>query len=164
MATTTGPYWDPLGEYESQDTVYTLKVYKPLRPPPRFVPSIFTRKPLHVSHTHVIRPPSPKTPNYDCFEESHLDDMKTTTVRIKSILFKLDMRCDHVLGTGDNSKMCEHGCYFLEKGGKVSRWYCERGDCEGHVYSGVVKKDDNGVSCFGKKGQRMVCVKRFGKK
>jgi hypothetical protein len=48
--------------------------------------------------------------------------------------------------------MCEHGCYFLEKGGKVSRWYCERGDCEGHVYSGVVKKDDNGVSSNSNEG------------
>ncbi|PVH92558.1 hypothetical protein DM02DRAFT_619879 [Periconia macrospinosa] len=161
MTANTGPYWDPLGEYETKDTIYTLTVYTPPRPPSSYIPSIFTRKPLNISTVHIIRPPEDK-PNYDCFEAKDLPDMKTTTVKIKSCEFDLDMRCDHVLGTGNNSKVCEQGCYVLEKGGKVSRWLCKRRDCEGHVYTGDVKKNEDEVACFGKKGQRMVCVKRAG--
>lgn len=49
---------------------------------------------------------------------------------------------------------------MLEKGGEIARWKCTRGDCEGHVYEGRVKEDEEGKVCFGKKGERMVCVKR----
>jgi hypothetical protein len=57
------------------------------------------------------------------------------------------------------SKACAQGCYFSEKGGRISRHWCnkEKG-CEGHVYCGRIKTDDEGNSCFGKKGKRMVCI------
>jgi hypothetical protein len=68
------------------------------------------------------------------------------------------MRCAHVQGVGNGRrKVCHEGCYFLKKGG---RRHCKREDCEGHVYSGRVKGDKKGVSCFGKKGKRFVCLER----
>ncbi|KAJ4288589.1 hypothetical protein N0V90_011826 [Kalmusia sp. IMI 367209] len=149
----TGQYWNPTGEYEYHDTVYTLTVYLPRRPPPRYLPSIFTREPLHVSPYHIIRPDDP-SPNYDHFERRHLDDMKTKVVKIKSYRFPAELRCKHV----QEKTSCEEGCYVLEKGGEIARWNCRRDDCEGHVYCGNVKKDEDRVACFGKKGQRIVCV------
>jgi hypothetical protein len=78
---------------------------------------------------------------------------------IKSSWFPADMRCAHVQGLGNGgSKKCEAGCYFLEKGGKQIRWRCKREDCEGHVYSGRVKQDKEGICCFAKKGERVVCL------
>lgn len=71
------------------------------------------------------------------------------------------MRCEHTQGkngAGKDVKGCDKGCYLLEKGGEVATWKCTRSDCEGHVYSGHVKSDDDGRSCFGKKGERMVCL------
>jgi hypothetical protein len=72
------------------------------------------------------------------------------------------MRCAHIQGVGNRGeKVRNKGCYFLEKGGKNSRWYCKREDCKGHVYSSRrMKKDKKGVSCFGKKGERIVCSER----
>jgi hypothetical protein len=85
--------------------------------------------------------------------------MPTKTVTIKSAWFPADMRCAHVQGLGNGGKkVCEEWCYFLEKGGENGSWFCRKGDCEGHVYCGRVKEDEEGVSCFGKKGERIVCL------
>lgn len=155
-----GPYYDMLGEYEPHTTKYTLTVLCPPRPPPRWLPAIFTRsgpsKP-NVGTAYTIRPSNynPAAPNYDNFELRHLDDMAPKTVKIISAWFPADMRCEHV----QNNHKCEEGCYVLEKGGSVSRWRCQREDCEGHVYCGLVMEDRKGVACFGKTGERMVCVR-----
>jgi hypothetical protein len=70
------------------------------------------------------------------------------------------MRCDHV--RYDNA--CNEGCYVLEKGGSIYRTEYKRADYEGHVYVGRIKKDKAGMSCFGKKGQRLVCLESAGSK
>lgn len=156
-----GPYFDPLGETEPHTTKYTLTVLCPPRPPPRWLPAIFTRpgpsKNPNVGTKFVIRPSdyNPANPNYDCFERRHLAQMKAKTVTITSAWFPADMRCEHVQNRHD----CEEGCYVLEKGGDVGRWSCKREDCEGHVYCGRVWEDGDGRACFGKKGARMVCIK-----
>lgn len=150
-----------LGETEPHTTKYTLTVLCPPRPPSRWLPSIFTRpgpSTPNVGATYTIRPSDydPVNPNYDCFELRHLRDMQSKTIKLISAWFPADLRCDHVYkGYG-----CEEGCYVLEKGGEISRWRCEREDCEGHVYCGSVLKDRNGVACFGKKGARMVSIQR----
>lgn len=151
-----GQYWDPLGEYENHDTIYTLLVYTPPRPPPLYVPKFLLRDATPASRIHVIREPD-NPPNYDCFERRHLDGMSAKIVKIKSHYFPAEMRCKHIYGI--NEKKCEQGCYFLEKGGDLRRWTCKSALCEGHVYSDKVKGEE-GVACFGKKGKRMVCVER----
>jgi hypothetical protein len=64
------------------------------------------------------------------------------------------MRCAHM----QPDRKCEEGCYVLEKGGDVRRWSCQRDNCEGHVYRKCVLMDEKGRSCFGEKGERMVCM------
>lgn len=156
-----GPHFDPLGETEPHTTKYTLTVLCPPRPPPHWLPAIFTRPPAerpNAGTTYRIRPSDfdPVKPNYDCFELRHLGDMTSKTVKITSAWFPTDMRCEHI----HTEYKCEEGCYVLEKGGDLKRWVCKRQDCEGHVYCGRVIKDGKGVACFGKKGERMVCVQR----
>jgi hypothetical protein len=153
-----GPYFDPLGETESGTTVYTLTVFIPPRPPPKWLPSIFTRQPSwHPNSGSTYKlPASTPNPNYNCFELKDLVNMPIKTKKVRSNWFSADMRCAHV-GNG-GKKVCDEGCYFLEKGGKKSRWHCKRADCEGHVYGGRVKEDKEGVSCFGKRGERIVCL------
>lgn len=154
-----GPYYDMLGEFEPHTTKYTLTVLCPPRPPPHWLPDIFTRpgpsKP-NLGTAYTIRPSdyNPADPNYNCFEWRHLEDMRQKTVTIRSGWFPADLRCEHV----QEGHKCEQGCYVLEKGGRVSRWRCSREDCEGHVYCGRVAKNHRGVACFGKKGARMVCI------
>jgi hypothetical protein len=154
-----GLFFDRFGEYEPQDTLYKLTVHEPLRPPPRYLPAIFTRTAVthpFVGSWHTIKSDNygSRTPNYDDFCERDLANMSTRTVKVKAWRFPLDMRCAHV----QHNKECEKGCYVLEKGDDVSRWRCDRVDCEGHVYGDNVLTDGEGRSCFGKKGKRMVCV------
>ena len=77
-------------------------------------------------------------------------------MKVKAQYVPAELRCTHLSqGTG---RRCLNGCYVLEKGGELSRWQCNRSDCEGHVYVGKVKKDCDGIACFGKQGERMVCL------
>jgi hypothetical protein len=154
----TTPYFDPLGETEPNDTRYTLTVRVPPRPPPRWLPSIFTNKPSTNTSSVTAHklPASNENPNLDFFELKDIDDLKTTVVVIKSAWFPAETRCAHV----QQEHWCKEGCYFLEKGGHVTRWWCKRKDCEGHVYCGRIMTDGEGRSCFGKKGERMVCLER----
>jgi hypothetical protein len=152
-------HFDPLGETEPENTVYTLTVRCPQRPPPKWLPSFMTRVPVIHPNTgaaYTIKPDDTNV-NLDCFERKHLADMSTKIIKIKRSLFPLDMRCPHVR----NSTTCDRGCYVLEKGGDISRQWCnKKRGCEGHVYCGRVKKDEQGNSCFGKKGVRMVCIEQ----
>ncbi|KAF2641995.1 hypothetical protein P280DRAFT_517001 [Massarina eburnea CBS 473.64] len=152
-----GQPFDPLGEYEDHDTIYTLSVSIPPRPPPRYLPSFLTRQPVSAVPHHIIRPtPLQSDPQtYDNFHPRDLSDMKTKTVKVKAHRFPLDMRCEHVYGGKET--VCRGGCYVLERG-EIARWFCKREDCGGHVFVGEVKKDDEGRACFGKKGERMVCM------
>lgn len=151
-------YFDPAGETEPNTTRYTLIVYKPPRPPPRWLPDFITRKPVthpNQGATYKIQPDN-TNPLLDCFERKHLDELDTKAIVIKSAWFPADMRCTHVAGANYE---CREGCYFLEKGGDVVEgWKCKRDDCEGHVYRGRVQRDADGRVCFGKKGERMVCI------
>jgi hypothetical protein len=152
-------HFDPLGETEPENTVYTLTVRCPPRPPPKWLPSFMTRTPVthpNSGATYTIKPDETNS-NLDCFERKHLANMPTKVIKIKRGLFPLDMRCAHVR----DSTTCDHGCYVLEKGGDISRRWCskEKG-CEGHVYCGRVKEDEEGNSCFGKKGERIVCIEQ----
>jgi len=153
-----GQFFDPLGETENQDTIYTLTVYKPPRPPPKYLPANFTRVPVtyHNTGTYTIKPDNycTRTPIYDDFEDLDLKNMPTKIMKLKAWQFPVGMRCAHV----QPEKKCERGCYVLEKGGDVRRWSCGRENCEGHVYGGSVKMDDEGTACFGKKGERLVCT------
>jgi hypothetical protein len=149
-------HFDPLGETENENTVYTLTVRCPARPPSKWLPSFVTRQPVtHPSsgYVHTIKPDD-TNPNFDCYEQKHLDDMPTKISKIKRAAFPLEMRCKHLR----HETKCLMGCYVLEKGGSIWRKKCKRSDCEGHVYCGRVKEDEDGKSCFGKKGERMVCV------
>ncbi|OAL04819.1 hypothetical protein IQ06DRAFT_214107 [Phaeosphaeriaceae sp. SRC1lsM3a] len=151
-----GAHFDPLGETEPEDTVYTLKVLCPPRPPPTWLPSFMTRTPVtHASSgsTYTIKPDETNA-NLDCFERKHLADMPRKTIKLKRVFFPLELRCDHVR----HAKECLRGCYVQEKSGSIWRKKCAREDCEGHVYVGQVREDEQGISCFGKKGQRLVCL------
>jgi hypothetical protein len=151
-----GPYFDPLGETEPENTIYTLTVCCPPRPNPKWLPSFVTRTPVtypSTGATYTIKPDN-TNPNLDCFEQKHLEDMPTRVIKLKRSLFPLDVRCAHVR----TKTTCDKGCYVFEKSGGISRWWCKAKGCEGHVYCGRVKEDEVGSSCFGKKGERMVCV------
>jgi hypothetical protein len=153
---TIGPHYDPLGETEPEDTVYTLDVRCPPRPPPTWLPSFLTRTLVTHANTgtaYTIKPDETNA-NLDCFEKKHLGIMPTNTVQIKRAMFPLEFRCRHVRYRNS----CSRGCYVLEKGGCIWRKKCPREDCEGHVYVGRVKEDELGNSCFGKKGHRLVCL------
>ncbi|RMZ68584.1 hypothetical protein GMOD_00008306 [Pyrenophora seminiperda CCB06] len=154
------PYFDPLHETEPNTTIYTLTVYVPQRPPPSWIPAFFTRKPVRHANTGSTYklPPSDRNKDLNCFEHWDLDELPTKTVTIQSAWFPAEMRCAHV----QESKVCEEGCYFLEKGGRVARWFCKREGCEGHVYCGRVREDELQKSCFGKEGARLVCIRRGG--
>jgi hypothetical protein len=157
---TLGSYFDPEGVTESHTTVYTLTVFTPSRPQPKWLHQLFTRQPSwHPKSGSTSKlPASAPNPKHDC---SKLKDMPTKIIRIKSCWFPADLRCEHVQGLGNgNSKKCEAGCYFFEEGGKQIERRCKSENCNGHVYSGRVKKDKNGKSCFGKKRNRIVCLER----
>jgi hypothetical protein len=152
---------DPFGQYEPQDTLYKLTVYTPPRPPPKYLPAIFTRIPVThpvLGSVYTIKPNNygSKTPNYEDFSQKDLANMLTKTVKVKAWRFPVKMRCAHV----QRNRTCEEGCYVLEEGGDVKRWSCNREDCEGHVYGRNILTDEEGKSCFGKKGKRMVCVRQ----
>ncbi|KAH6872160.1 hypothetical protein BKA58DRAFT_139861 [Alternaria rosae] len=152
-------YFDPLGEMEPSTTKYTLNARVPPRPPPRWLPSIFSNEPS--TNTNLVAaahkmPASDSNTYFDLFELKDVGVLATKAVVVQSIGFPVDMRCAHV----QKGYQCKEGCYFLEKGGDVTRWRCKRKDCEGHVYCGRVMTDDEGKSCFGKKGERMVCLQK----
>jgi hypothetical protein len=148
-------HFDPLAGTEPDNTMYTLTVRCPKRPPPKFLPAFITRTPVVSRRSYTISRDE-TNPNLDCFEEKHLDAMPIKVVKIENVWFPAHMRCAHV----QNARACWEGCYVLEKGGNISRSWCKREGCEGHVYQSGVKKDIDGKVCFGKKGQRMVCVQR----
>ncbi|KAI8932779.1 hypothetical protein NX059_010269 [Plenodomus lindquistii] len=151
-------FFDPVGLTEAHTTRYTLTVYDPPRPPPRWLPSFLTRQPVVLTNTgsNYMILPDDINPNLDCFEPKHLSSLPVKTITIKSYLFTPELRCKH-LQTG--ATVCDNGCYFREKGGKeIMRWCCKRSDCEGHVYCGSVMTDEAGKACFGEKGKRMVCL------
>ncbi|KAH8728000.1 hypothetical protein GQ44DRAFT_676050 [Phaeosphaeriaceae sp. PMI808] len=153
-------HFDMTGETEHPTVVYTIKVLCPERPQSKWIPGIFTRKPIKhpkTSSTLVIRPQD-TNPNLDCFQLKDLKDMKSKVVKIESGDFSCEMRCWHV----QTDRICTEGCYVLELGGSIRRWKCRREDCEGHVYVGSVKENNRQNVCFGKKGARMVCVRRWG--
>lgn len=155
-------HFDPLGETAPSDTVYTLAVHVPPRTNSlsELLPKFLTRTPVKAeAHVFLIRPDN-TNPNLDCFERKHLDDIKLKNFKIKMMLFPIDMRCQHLR----YSTTCAEGCYFMEDGGKHSRSKCSRFNCQGHVYQGTVLQDDEGRKCFGKKGQRMVCMKDWKNK
>jgi hypothetical protein len=151
-----GAYFDPTGETEPENTMYTLTVRCPPRPPPSWIPAIFTRTPVTHSNTGsawTIKPDETNA-NLDCFEGKHLADLPMKVMKVERTYFPLNMRCKHLR----HSTTCTEGCYVLEKGGSIWRWKCSRSDCEGHVYCGQVKEDREGRSCFGKGGKRLVCL------
>lgn len=160
--------FDYLGEFGRSDAMYTLTVKEPPRPPSRWLPSIFNNKPSTkknlVASGHKLSA-SDNNPNLDNFVLDDIKNLPTKVVVIQSALFPWSRRCQHV----EEEYQCKEGCYFLEKGGDVKRFTCDEEDCEGHVYTGPVLKDVEGKSCFdnetgkgkicfGKKGERMVCV------
>jgi hypothetical protein len=145
-------HFDTLGETEPEKTVYTLTIRCPARPPRKRLPSFVTRPP--VIHSKYYLKLDDTNKNFDCYERKHVDDMSTREVKVKEAAFPLEMRCDHVRQDTE----CGMGCYVLEKCGSIWRKECKRSDCEGHVYCGPVKVDEEGKSCFGKKGRRIVCM------
>jgi hypothetical protein len=157
-----GPYFDPSGDYEPANTVYTLKVRCPPRPPPKWLPAFITREPVRPGNTgraHTIKPDNYGSgrPNYDYFTVNEMNSMSVKTVTIKSWQFPPELRCAHV----QQAKRCGMGCYVLEKGGDHYRWKCAREGCQGHVFDRNVLMDGSGVACFGEKGKRMVCSDRL---
>lgn len=154
-----GPYFDPLGETELEDTIYTLAVRRPPRPRPKWLSTFRSRTPVKYLNsplsTYTIMPDETNA-NLDCFEEKHLEDMSRKHVKIKRALYPLEMRCDHF----KENKTCMSGCYVQEKGGHIWQKKCTRSDRAGHVYVGLVKEDEEKKSCIGKKGERLVCIEK----
>jgi hypothetical protein len=130
------PYFDPTGETEPNNRLYTVLALKPPQPLTRWLPSLFKH-----------------TPNTG-YMLSDIDCLDTKSIKLKSSSFPPHMRCTHL----DQNATCTAGCYFLEKGG--AGWRCQREDCKGHLYSATVLKDKTGTACFGKKGNRIVCIVR----
>lgn len=156
-------YFDPEGLTEPHTTQYTLTVYIPPRPRPRWLPSCFM--PQHVKHDNTGSRDSNSAE--DCIpclgrlELRHLDILPTQSITITSSWFLPEMRCKHLQA---GARVCDQGCYLLEKGGKAAgRWRCTREDCDGHAYCGQVVQDGVGQVCFGKKNKRMVCLVRMAR-
>lgn len=120
---------DPFDEFDTYTTEYTLKVYKLPRP-------------------------SSRSSKYEDFTKGDLDPTEMTTVKILSRDFPAEMRCSHIR----KALTCDEGCYVLEKGGGRLDRTCSRKGCQGHAYCGNVAMNNDSVACFGKKGQRMVCI------
>jgi hypothetical protein len=132
-------------------TVYTPKRKQSMRP----AASHRTHIPKNEGGYMIYTPkPNPGVKQYNGFEFKDLVDMKTKEVKIseRDLMFK----CHHIQELG--VRECKVGCYVLEKGGNNSDWDCQRADCQGHVYSGPSAWANNGFACFGKKGERMVCI------
>ncbi|KAF2873961.1 hypothetical protein BDV95DRAFT_472041, partial [Massariosphaeria phaeospora] len=152
--------YDPAGEYEFQDTVYTLTVWTPPRAPPKYLPKFLSRESVDTTYGRslatypVIR--HEKKDHTSEFGIWNLKHLESKTIKIKSTYFDLDMRCEHVLKSRHDARECKQGCYVLEKGGKdYTHRKCKRADCEGHVYVDPIKEDEKGRACFGKKGERL---------
>jgi hypothetical protein len=162
-------YFDPLGETEPNNTCYKLTTYIPQRPPPKWLPDFFTRENIRNTYTESTWRilPDNTNPDLDCFQYKDLDTVPTKSITIKSAWFPAFARCRHLVADPDKRE-CNHGCYFLEKGGGPTRWSCDRSDCEGHVYMGRIQEEEQvggpeekrikKVACFGEKGKRMVCL------
>ncbi|KAF2683693.1 hypothetical protein K458DRAFT_257183, partial [Lentithecium fluviatile CBS 122367] len=85
------PYWNPAGDYEYHDTIYTIRVYTPKRPVPRFVPNILLRENKPAPRRFTIREREDNI-ELNCFRHGHLDDMKSKTVKIKAYGFPPELR------------------------------------------------------------------------
>ncbi|KAK7177269.1 hypothetical protein PSPO01_16684 [Paraphaeosphaeria sporulosa] len=103
-------YWDPAGEYEFHDTIYTLAVFVPLRPPLKYLSAFLTREPLDTKPFHVIRSNSP-TPDYTCFHQADQQDLRKKDIKIKAHRFPVEFRCKHLVG----QRRCVEGCYSGER-------------------------------------------------
>jgi hypothetical protein len=72
-----GQYWDAEGEYEFKDSIYTLLVYTPARPLPRYLPSFLARKVVTVSaqDTDPLDSRQKQPQKYSNFMTSDLSNM-----------------------------------------------------------------------------------------
>lgn len=143
---------DPLGEYEDQTTLYTLRILIPARPPGRFSRFLHRPPPADFSTYMSVDPLSIPPPGG--LNNTSLSAMKSKTIKLKAWNFPLDFRCSHV----EDNRSCDRGCYVLERGGEEPDFKCSREDCEGHRWVGGKKKDGKNRICFGKKGDRLVCI------
>lgn len=159
-------YSNPLGEWEPGTTTYTLVTLTPSDPSRWLLSKVFSvstrsrSEQLARSEGLKIRDTPAKQRTHG-FNKEDLDYMRTSSIKLTSDRFPLEMRCEHVEGkdgAGKKGKGCRHGCYLLEKGGKENTWTCTSEHCEGHAYSGDVVAYKGSVKCFGHKGKRMVLL------
>ncbi|KAF2740738.1 hypothetical protein EJ04DRAFT_548267 [Polyplosphaeria fusca] len=149
-----GLYFDLLDEYEPGDTLYTINVLCPPKPAsrlsklfaiPKSPTSPVSPSPALLSPCSTIA----KTPLY----WPDVKGMKLKEIKLKAYNFPHELRCEHL----DGEKTCKNaGCYVLERSG--TGWKCANSRCEGHIYSGFVRRKEDGVACFGRKGERIVCI------
>jgi hypothetical protein len=168
MASTNYPYFDPLGEYEHHDNIYTLVVYIPKRIPGRVsrwiekhsAPVDYSTYDPTIHHRLGGNHPDfePHEEKSYILHRKDLAGMERKVVKLKAYQFPLDFRCLHA----QLSYECYKGCYILEKEGERNGLgpdlKCEREDCNGHRWGGENKIDAEGRGCFGKKGQRLICI------
>jgi hypothetical protein len=142
----TGPYWDASDEYESGNNVYTITVHVLPKSPSQFLATALNR-------SHEETPPR-------SFSFHDLQSFPKQIIEIKAKHFDVHLRCKHLVDRKNTSRICDQGCYVLDKGGKPgpTRWHCATKFCEGHTYFGEVSKNEHGFACFGKKGSRMACI------
>lgn len=144
-----GAYFDPLGETEPGDTVYTVTVRLPYQPSKWR--SSFLARALRSPSAYTVIPD--ESNQCEHLEKTDLRKMRTKIFKIKSADFPISMRCEHLQAR----RRCAEGCYILaNKGKEVGK--CSRSDCEEQMYPGTVKKDDEGKECFGRKGKRLIRV------
>jgi hypothetical protein len=108
-------YFDPLGETESDNTVFTLTVRCPRRF--RYLPDFLTRTSVRYPKNRQVYtiPPDDADPNLNCSKEKHLS---TKTITIKSPMLPAELRCEHL----QNAKVCGEECYVMEG---IGFWHCE---------------------------------------
>ncbi|KAF2652943.1 hypothetical protein K491DRAFT_780721 [Lophiostoma macrostomum CBS 122681] len=103
----------------------------------------------------------PSTTRTCDLDRDNIPDMKTKEVRIKGSQFPSEFRCSHVL---KGAYKCASGCYVLEKGDEsLRKCGTEEGNvenpaCEGHRWVTYMKMNEDGWLCFGKKGERLICI------
>jgi hypothetical protein len=81
---TLGPHFDPMGDSEPENTIYTISVLCPPRSTPKWLADILNRV------TNSSEPPYTNTNSIDT-EKWPMQSMK-----IKRALFPVEMRCDHL--------------------------------------------------------------------
>ncbi|KAF2266477.1 hypothetical protein CC78DRAFT_578178 [Lojkania enalia] len=154
-----GQYWDLYDEYEDHTATYTITVLCPPRPSCLSRLFALPTSPLTAFHNASSSPTSSSatTSHPASASTTDLAGYRPKILKLKAGQFFYELRCSHLR----DSRTCASGrCYVMERGGEGVRWWCKEGECEGHKHMEFVKRGEDGGACFGRKGERVVCIER----